>query len=712
MPFIYKTDDILVNNSHQDNVKAYYSANKGHFYKECLDSGFTHNWPMINEPNKYLNVYSNMYDMGCRRSKNYNAYHKQFEFFCPLWLEHLSEELSFKINIKSTDSDVVLASNTLKLSLNGQSFHDRFIQYFNNYINDCKINVGNDNLLNIKFNNNTAKVTGLNVNTGLFETRSVDTLINNLISRERPLLEADNLLIQSFVNNSLICNQLFNFNLCFNINDILSGSITNMLLGEDVFISVDVFVGDKQIAKKDFYTDYEYIDKTITSDKKIDFSENVLNYLHDNECIDLIDKNKFCQSICHWSLCENTNYIFNVYDGFSGLFVENNENSLEYKYNIYENSHQYGNAPNTLIKKSDKNQNSTGWCVTKEIYSWNDFYKYIQNTNKNKTDGTYIYKDNFINNIKYEYIPNFVTSVSNESPGAYILNLVVPKKLLMSIINSFECVEIYNNSLYFLYKEDLLILLSSDINNVAFGSFYDKLDYFMSNNVENNTTYITYLRELYKMLSSKVDPSIITFNSSILYNNAPSPSNDSTEVAYYKDNNMFNYVMRYDGRIKPAFTDYHSTLYYKDYVCTQLNNSVYSTYGNCGYEPLYPSINFCAIKKLKDWTYENLPVVKVTEYSNPVNIYNTLFEYSWFNNNKCIILNDEIHFTYINQKQSNGLYKELDDIVKECISTYYNTNDPELIDYISSKYEYTNHWEYYSITNVDDYKYSITLKLK
>ena len=40
IPFIYKTDDVLIYNTHQDNVKAYYNANKGNFYKEGLDPKF------------------------------------------------------------------------------------------------------------------------------------------------------------------------------------------------------------------------------------------------------------------------------------------------------------------------------------------------------------------------------------------------------------------------------------------------------------------------------------------------------------------------------------------------------------------------------------------------------------------------------------------------------------------------------------------------
>lgn len=715
IPFIHKTDDNLVYNKHQDNVKAYYNANMGHFYNEGLSPEFMHNWPLINYDNTTLTAYSNTYDMGCRRSRRFKEFNKQFEFLCPVWIEHLDDEISFKISVKNSSSSTILASNVLKLSLNGHSFHDRFVQYFKDYIKYINIDKGDDRLLYVKFKEKTANIHGLNVSNGLVQTLPIDSLVDNLTSRERPLLEVDNLLMESFMNSKFICKQLFNFNLCFNINDILSGSIINMMLGEDVIITVDVFVGGKQLEKRDFYTNYEHIDKYVWAINHTDFSDNVLNYLHDNECVDLINKNKFCQSICHWSLSENPEYLFNVYDGFSGLFVEQDPDTNE-DIAIYENEHQYCNASNTFIKKADYSQNTTGWSNIVSIRKWNTFYKYISNTGKNKKDGTYIYDTNFINNIKYNYLPNVDGLTFADQKGCYLLKMLVTNKLLSTITNSFNCIDLYNGSLYFLYNEDLLIFLTNDENYFSYGLFYDVLYNFVNSTDMYNGLYdtvaSTYLREIYKMMSSKVDPAIVVFDSSLKYNNASSPSADTTEVNYFKDNNAFNYVVRYDGLIKPTFVTNSNSLYYKDYVSTRLKNSVYASYGKDGHEPLYPSIGFCAIKRLDDWSYESLPQVKVTEYDDPVAIYAHTYEYPWFANSKCIILDDEMHFTYVCKRQDDGSYKMIDDIVYEVIGTYYNIADHGLIAYIKSLYEYENDWEYYSNTNVDDYIYNITLNLK
>ena len=69
-PHTYQVDDYIVKNTHKDNVKMYYTENEGIFYSECLDSTFTHEWPLIIKKDEKLNIYSNTYNMGCKRSKN------------------------------------------------------------------------------------------------------------------------------------------------------------------------------------------------------------------------------------------------------------------------------------------------------------------------------------------------------------------------------------------------------------------------------------------------------------------------------------------------------------------------------------------------------------------------------------------------------------------------------------------------------------------
>lgn len=695
LSYINKPDEYLLNNSHQDNIRMFYENNKGIFYNEGLYSSFCNNWPVIDEDEI---LYSNIYDMGCKRAKSYNTYKKQFEFFCPIWIEHLYDNLNFRISIKIPNSDVVLSSKTLNLDFNKNEFNDKFVKYFKNYINDAKLSQGCDDLMNISFNSKRATISGLNASTGLFNVCEVNEIIDNLTLIERPLLETDNSLIQTFINNTILSKQLFNFNLCFNIEDIFSGSsIVNNINGDSVSVQIDVFIGNDKLDKKDFYTNYEFINKAVIDSNKNNTAQvyNVLDYLHDYECIDLINKNKFCQSIFHWSLNDNNDYIFNVYNGFSGLCIDENI--------ISEINHQYECAPNTVNKKYNRNENNAGWINTVKVNTWNEFYKYLNKTNIYKSNGTYINGiSSYINGIKYNYIPFF----DNDK---YMISLYADDKLMAKIINSIDAINLYENSLYFIHQNDLLIFISNNMDNLTYSKFYDILYDVNSKKYFNisDKLSIYYLNEIYKMMNSKVDQSLIILNNTLQYYNVNGPSNKISEITYLK-NNSYEYVNRYDGKIKPCFIDMddnkYNILYYKDKI-TDAHNNKYINYIKLGYEPLYPSIDYCAIKSIKNWEYN-----KTTSEINSIirNNY-TQFEYTWFNTNKYFILKPEISFVY---NDDNKTDESIEDAISKYLSRFYNIDDNRLISYIMNKYAVIDNWDYISNDNIDSFIHNITLKLK
>lgn len=693
--------DVIINNNHQDNIKLYYSKNKGNFYSECIDANFSHNYPLILNADESANIYSNTFDMGCKRSKLYSKYKKQFEFLCPLWLERVDAPIKFKISILDDLNKLVLSTKILTLNiLQNKVFHNKFVNYFNNYINYIGLNTGNDNVINIKFNKPTT-ISGLNAETGMVETKTIDELSKNIISRERPLIEVDNMLINAFKNNNILCKQLFNFNLCFNINDILTGTIGNMLIGRNVIISVDVYIGDKLLEKRDFYTEYDHINRYVSGDTSETY--NVFDYLHDNEIVDLIDKNKFCQSICHWSLCDNNDYIFNVYNGFAGIILDKNDPTI-----TYINNHQYANSPNLLAKNYNPSINSIGWINTVEINSWNDFYeKYILNIDEYKHDGVLVGDNVFINNVKYNYIGKL------SDDNFYLLGIKCKSNVLYSITDiikhdkTITCHTIINGELYILQIHDLVILLTNNYDNLSFGKFNDILHDCDAN--------IDIIGELLKMFNSVIYPDIIKFNKTIVYNIDNTKMVDLTDITekrYYKyDISDTNYVARYDGKIKPTFTttvdgQIKSTLYYKDYVTNDnLAHSVYALYSSIG-EPLYPSIDYCAIKKLKNCQYDTLPTVVVSGRNEKVNIYKNVYEYNWFNKSKCLIL----HSNFTNDVFVNtGDTIVFDDIINDMIANQYKISDIKLIAYIRSLYDYYID-KNYSSTN--KYTYTISFELK
>lgn len=713
--YTHRSDENLVNNKHQDNVKNFYNQIRSSFYSEALDSEFNHNWPIISKPGEVIDCYSNTYDMGCRRMKSYKLYNKQFEFLCPVWIEHITDDLKFEIIIKGVDSNTVLSKNALILKKNGLSYHDKFVNYFKNYISDAGLDSGCDDLLNIKFKDSTAAVSGLRVDNGILTTRNVNSLADNMVLRERPLMDVDKMLVNAFADNNMISKQLFNFNLCFNINDILTGSITQLLHGKEVSISINVYIGDEILTKKDFYTEYEFIPKhVIMSDGSSadDININVLDYLHDYEAIDLINKNKFSQNIIHWSLYDENDYIFNLYDGFSGIYVDKVGESIVY----HENAHQYKDAANTSIKKADKSQNSTGWMNTVKISYWSEFFRYITSTNKMKTRGIHIFNETCINNIKYARIP-----VVGES-GFYLIGMYTNSDIFTTIKDSRNNFGLNHyaeigDDLIIIGKDDLVMVISYTEDKLSFSNFKDILYYALKpeSEIEFDELSATYINAIYSLILSKIDPELIFFGGTIQWNPADGPNRNTKEVIYYNDNETQEYLMRYDGKIKPTFVDKNEKLYYKDYISdnginSKLKNSIYTSYVNTGYEPLYPSIGYCAIKSFTDWKYEELPELFVSEHKDKVVPYGTP-EYSWFNANKNLILVPEIHCACENKK-IDGKYKSVMEIAEEYLHKFYDITDSDTIKYILSKYNVSNKWEYFSETNVDDYIYNLTFKLK
>ena len=725
---------------HQTNLKTYFENNSKIFYDDGLSSQFKDNvahQPIITYNDRHPVIYSNTYDMGCKRG-SYRKYNKQFEFLCPLWLEHVNDSITFKISVLSRNGRII-GSKSLTLTDNKNQYHNQFVKYFNEYIKDLGLDNGDDSVLNIKFKNanniykGIAEIAGVDLSNGMIynmgehniSSTTVD-FINGLTSSEMPLMNFNDKLINAFTINKMICKQLFNFNLCFNLADIVPNMLFDMMTGSNVKISVDVYVGDKLLSKKDFYTEYDTIYKECLPELN-DVKVNVLDYMYDYKYIGNINKNKFAQNVCHWVLNENTDYTFNVYDGFSGVLGKEVHND-ETRY--YINKRQYGLTPNMDCLRDYTYQNATGWINTVTSNSWNDFYKYIKNPDNHKTNSIFIGESNssYINSVKYNNIPELLKN-------KYLICIVVDAKLLGQIISRVNnSIEIYKQSLYMIRVNDLIILLTTNTNLVTFKMFRNhilwELDYIKnSENYKDDTLSDNqkYLQSIYKFLKGRALPECVRFNKILLYSNAEGPGFDKTvdgetvsntdEIKYiYRNstniNSKLGYVFRYDGLIKPKFTDVNSTLYYKDFVHnTVYSDTVYGRYLKSNYESKYPSIGYCGIKKLSNWSYDIAPTVNVTN-GDSVFICNENLEYSWFNDNSCIVLTPVLKFPeYVNIK-INGEYETMDAIICKLLSQTYGITDPNTLLYIKDLYDCVNNWSYVSNTNITDHKYNIILTLK
>lgn len=727
-PYTYKSEENLLNNSHLDNIKSFYNSTKGNFYRDLLDAKYNHNYPIICKEDEIIDAYSNVYDMGCKRSNSYLKYNKQFELFCPVWIEKLDGDLKIEIKLKpyaTSNTKNVIVTKILNFTSESDTYsdtHNKFIKYINDYFTACNIFSGDNNLLNIKFSDNSARIHGIDVESGIITNKMLNSLVNNITSIERPMMEVDNMIIESFSSNKIIAKQLLNFNLCFNLSDIISDTVANLVLGESFEVDAEVYINDKKLEKRDFYTNYEFIERSsFGSDVTTHAFENVFDYLHDYKSIDLINKNKFSQNICHWSLSDNNDYIFNVYEGFSGVRIE----LLDKKYVYYENTHNYKNFPN-LTSESISNNDQIVWINNEFIEgdNYDEFFKYILKIENTKKNGTLITNKVFINGIKYNSFENTVGDL-------YLIGLVVNDFVYNHILNAVKKYDLYrinvldeaNNKLDFIRNDNLMMIVTTEKNNLMFKSFSDIL--YKEENMEHITNQLTevttnmmseqpYIQLIYNFIDSVIFPEIVMFGNGLNYVPCNGPVVNVNEVDYVKNNNH-HYVLRYDGKLRPTFIDKPmNIIYHKDYVSDNRNskskflNSKYAKYINTGYEPLYPSINYYSINSLNDWKYDELPLVKNSEHEN-VSILNK-YEYSWFDTNRCIMMLPHVNFTHVNSKRS-GL-KSIDEIIKEHISNLYRITNTDLLQYVISKYNIKTNWEYLNDMTVDDYLYTINLELK
>lgn len=694
IPYTLQSQENLLNYSHRDNVKTYYSRMKNVFYNHGVNTEFLHNWPIIVDNGAVINPYNDVCDMGCRRSKHYNIYDKQFEFFCPLWIEHMDGDIVFEISIKSPKMSNPITTKKLTIKkLYGDEETTPFEKYFNEYIKYVGIDKGSDNVMCVNFDGNNAHIVGMDVETGNQVTKDVSDIISVMTSRERPVMEFDNVLISNFYNNHTIVNQLFNINLCFNLSDIMSLSLEHTLYGKSFSISIDVYIGDKKLTLKDFDTEYEFIKKPVIYGE--DKNYNVLNYLADDRCIDLICENKLSQPICHWSLCGNNDYIFNLYSGFGGYSVVDDNDKTE----IILSKYQHGKTPAIDYTEHNKYTNNIGWLNRFEFNEWKDFYLFISRLNDHKTEMSVFGISDYTNDIKYSKKPN---------KPLYFCGLYVHTNILIKIKNNYSNYVTLNDNFVVIIIDDVLLFVTDILDNFPYHRVISKLDGVLS---ELNNTHQHYakLNDFTNIVKSYVSPSLIKIDTSLNAVVCEGPSTKTTEITYYKDNKNSGIVLRYGGKLKPTFAN-RRTMYYKDYISdevrtngvSKLQLSVYGRYLSNVFEPKYKSIGYYSIRS-QEMDYENLPTVVVSEYPLGVNLTASP-EYNWFNINSVICLKPKIEFVLYKNSDEDSISDKITNHLREIYGSKY-------VKYIETLYNITYDWDYVD-NNTNKYRYNITLKLK
>ena len=719
-PFNVHVQDNLLKYTHQENISRYYKQISSSFYNDFVSDSI---YPSAITDDVVVN-HDTTYEMGCSR-KNYKIYNKQFEFLCPIWIEHISpdEYLDFQFDIYTSDGKTSLISRNLILTninatnINDNNYHNSFVQYLNNYFDYVGIRAGNPDVMNIQPSKNFASISGVNVENGLKQTKILPNLIKNMFNREIPLMEYDHLLIRNFEDNKLVTSQLFNFNICFNLEDIISSYLYNMMIGSNIKISLSIGIRNnsnnevKIIGCRDLYTNYEFIPKKLYNipthgyitneyafgrvDDLTDNTANVLDYMKDYSNISYIPKNKLSSNIIHWSLVGNNDYICNAYNGFSGYYAEEVGGKITY----HKTSHLYDNTANILLKNSILSNNSLGWCnmiklnnkqfLSLSVLSSGESYF------KKLCSQFNITSESWVNNIKY----NRILTDTNSIDSIKMLFIESQDNIMGSFGKSYTILSEDGFTICeypaTVSEEDFIILFTNDLDRLTYlGTIEVFKQIIESNKTKNSQIKLDKYKYMYDFLTKNKNLDgieVISSPMSLDIHRADSPSQQSIETEYYKnDKKRGEYVMRYFGKIKPTFVSLDDDINFNyRYYKLNLNNNGstniadYKKFQETGYAPTFPSIGYFYIKGIQE-KYENTidPLTKV-------NIHIKGDEYKDFNNNYIRAILSSLNIDLMNDCEEvtkNEIIDQLRKIYKIPISSNDDNVDQKILEYIYSLY--------------------------
>ena len=337
------TENLLVR-SHQHNIKKFREDTLSNFFNYPINPSLSSDWPWILTENnigldsrkeKYIKNWDDTYCSGTQRM-SYNLYNTTHEMLIPLWLEQC-QGLKIKIHITSPQPDKNNRFNSIhemELDLSPSAlidpkvprYHKRFLRYFINYLKDTGIYEGCNDVLYADFDKRYVTVRGVDVKSGNIMTRIDNSIVRNLMFRERPLLEQNSILTNIFKTHDMITPNLINFNLCFNFNNIMNAVLKDsygVIPTLRVYPEVDFYAAGGRVVEesKEWITESKRYTTTVrdlfTNHEVVynNFGDNILDYMKDYSITDMMHQNKMVAPIPHWMIANSNFTLFNTYKG-------------------------------------------------------------------------------------------------------------------------------------------------------------------------------------------------------------------------------------------------------------------------------------------------------------------------------------------------------------------------------------------------------------
>ena len=733
-----KGDVATLNDNHSDTIKNFHNKLKESFW----DTDFhpTTNSTYTESGDTCAYSYDSSLLTGLKRLSSYNIYNKQFCFFQPVWLEQIKngEFLRFKFTVHpASNPGVVLGAKYLDFKLKENSsedlFHNKFINYINDWFNYIGIGgVGNNRVSYIDLRNERASISGVSILSGQINNNiNCDYVVSNLLMYERPNVETDYILSTLFKSHNVITSQLFNFNFCFNIEDILDEFIFQQLYGVKLYASCELQIVDEAtnttietIEHRTLFTNYEYInrlsynpfifvddmtrestglllkDYELLPTEVVD--ENVLSYLEDYEVGSVKDINKLTQNICHWNYVGKKNKNFNLYNGYQYMYYDyGNIDDIQidvdhgvpyYRYTPH--PMQYTNDISIpFLEKSYKEYGDLTWLYPVSALYINSNHGDKTDTDNIKASLSKIYNKGSRGLL---YKNSLTIEIVNSTWGT---NTDLPAGTILKNVSRIACVYIKKGSISTANVKTILTGMYKTDNILSSGDDQDKLLFCKDDNIgvifttdpkfllleniisayeQNSADRQQWSIDMYNMLKC-IKRSIIQGNNGDFYQFNTEicvGQNDLNEKQYYKSDIVSTFLYRSGGQIFPAIiqesgeTDFPlNNIYY-------LNDS----------------------KQIIDKQYFDDVFEDVFEISEPLCV-------GW-----SVFLSNNLRFTLTKDIDDNTPLK---DMIKDQLKNIYK-NSQENIDDIYNRYfvEFDYEYEYDNIETTSEIKGIVIYKIK
>lgn len=732
-----------LNHDHSYTIKEFYQKTKESFWSTtpCFDQHTR------DDNEDVTGIYDDSTICGAKRAASYQLYNKQFEYLQPVWFEKLGdgEDITFRFKIcspwKEGDNRQmernVLSTIDLKLTKkDGHMFNNNFIDYLNNWlkyigvmsVDDAGSGIkGNDSVLYIDLQNKIAQIKGISLISGQnSDIISCDYITDTLLQYERPTIETDYIISTIFKQHNAIVSQLFNFNFCFNINDIVDPFFMNQLSGKPISIDCDVIVGDEVLEKRSLLTNYEFVHKAVfdpfifvqdcdvddTGYFTLNYSKNYDPWIYDNPSFNVLDylkepqidsinkKNRLTQPILHWGFNHQDKNIFNLYKGYCGLnsyYPSVGSTNIQrtqilgknpvYQIKLFD--YEYINGVNTVRVNSDYNSSNgaLNWMypgnvlflsnigvhetITIKEILYDKILKYINSDSSVlKNIGRWDFKNSELYG-KMIKTYNEDDWISNPPYLSFIYlntNDVVETpspssiKSIINQISGYDAKVIYNDNSLFIIK----IKYDNYCQYLIFTNSMENFSMSILSNITTEGRDVEY-EEFFKKLSDLVDDVDEDLNF-YGFGTELEIGMEDEKYCYYKADSKKTYVYRKCGKLVPFLTDDIDSNY-RFYLEPGTNNIVRMT-------------------------------PEDTEYT---------FENKEYYTSKILILSTNMSFTI--EKSINDRTKLTDDI-REKIKEFYHIEDDKLTDYIYGLYDIMYDYEYKSLDDINNIIYEIKMELK